>query len=318
MKSLKEFFIPKNYDEELPDLKKTCFSWQMSFSSKTDLATTGQITHYAVNGDAPRGNLVLVPGLASNTEIEPLMRAVTYWSLKHKYNIYALDTFLGDFQSEKSVDLAARNTMPEYINLIDAGFEIVSKMSAGQWACVVGHSLGGIGTLEVFNRRVSQNKPLGFSGSILFAPYLTKEWCDFSKRFMKHRQYPDVSDEEYNQSPIGLVSPHDVYYSGACRYVSLYPGFYDDIVALKPRPDLMAQYDIPVTLVAGGMDRKSPIEYIRDIYDETRRLSKNKKIKFVEFPTGRHSFIDQYSDWASILRLIKTQYQSAIKRGKTK
>ena len=317
MKPLKDIFFPDNYAEELPELKEKSFSWKMEFSSKTELATTGTITHYSVPGGA-RGNLVLVPGLASNSSIEPLMCAVSYWGLKHKYNLYALDSFLGDFKLEISADLAKKNTFPEFIDLMDAGLEIISKMSADQWTCVVGHSLGATGALEVFNRRVQKEQPIGFSGAILFAPYVTKEWHDFSKRFMHHYQYPDLTDEEFESVPMGMMSPHDILQVRQNRYVSLYPKFYDDVDALVPRPDLMAHYNIPVTLVAGGRDRKSPIEYIREIYTQVNAAHPLRKVRFVEFPASKHSFMHQHGDWVSILRLIKTQHQSAIRREKTK
>lgn len=308
MKPLSDVFIPKNYTKELPALRDKYFAWKMDFSSKTDLATTGHITHYEIHGPESRGNFVLVPGLASNTEIEPLMQAITYWSLKHKYNIYSLDTFLGDFQSDVSAVAAAKNTVPEFIDLMDAGLEIISRMSVGKWTCVVGHSLGGMGTIEVFNRRVQQKRSLGFSGAILFAPFVVRDWFDFVLQFIKHYQYPDLSDEEFIKKPVGIVSPHDMSITKQMRYISIWPGFYDDMDNIKPRPDLMAQYDMPVTIVAGGLDRKSPVEYMHSIYDEVRRYPNGDRMKFVEFPNSRHSFMEQYSDWQAILQLIKSQH----------
>ena len=317
MKPLKDVFFPADYTDELSKLKDKYFAWKMDFSSKTDVANMGHITHYEIRDTESRGNLVLVPGLASNTQIEPLMCAVTYWSLKHRYNIYALDSFLGDFQEKISDDAAKRNTLPEFIDLMDAGLEIVSKMSVGKWTCVIGHSLGGTGVLEVFNRRIMQNKPMGYSGAILFASFLTKDWFDATKRALKRRQYPEVSPEDFYNCPIGLGSPHDVSDNTGVRYVSVYPGFYDDLDKLKPRPDLMAQYDIPVTLVAGGLDKKSPIEYMRGIYNQVQEYPGEKKMRFVEFPNSKHSFINQHKNWNAILRLIQSQHTHSPKH-KTK
>ena len=307
MKPLKDVFIPSNYADELLVLKDKYFTWKMEFSSKTKIANTGTITHYSVP-DSKRGNFVLLPGLASNSEIEPLMRAMTYWSLKHKYNIYAIDTFLGDFKVEKSVELAKRNTFPEFIELMDAGLEIVSRMSMGQWTCVVGHSMGATGALEVFNRRVQNEKPLGVSGAILFAPYASKEWHDSSKRFIRHFQCSELTDEEFARTPMGMGSPHDLAKTNENRYISLFPSFYDDVDSLTPRPDLMAHYDIPVTLVAGGCDRKAPSEFIRTLCEQTNECSPAVKMRFVEFPNSKHSFMRQHEDWPAILNVIKTQY----------
>ena len=314
MKPIKEVFFPTDYVDKLPDLRDKSFAWKINFTSTTQLATNGTITHYAVNEDTSRGNLILVPGLASNTKVEPLMCAVTYWALTHKYGVYALDTFWGDFKPEITDKLAAKHTVPEFINLMETGFDIISKKSDGKWTCVVGHSLGGTGILEVFNRRVLQNRPIEYSGAILFAPFVVRDWNYTTKHFVKKYQYPELSEEEIANLPIGLISPHDLSEQRVARYISIYPKVYDDIDKLKPRPDLIAKYNIPLTLVAGGRDRKSPVEYIRGIYNDVLACPDCKtKIKFVEFPNSKHSFIKQDKDWNSILHLLKSQRTVALK-----
>ncbi len=316
MKAQKNVFVPNDYADELPRLKEKYFSWQVNFTSKTDLGTMGKITYYSVGDDVAYGNFVLVPGLASNTEIEPLMCALSYWAFKHKYNIYAVDTFLGDFKPEISEDLAKKNTFAEFVDLMDVGLDIIAKMSIDKWTCVVGHSLGGTGSLAVFNRRVLNKQPIGFSGGIFFAPYVTKEWCKFSKEFMLTHQYPNLSIEESSKLPMGMMSPHDIALVNASRYVSLPADFYDSLDEFGPRPDLMAQYNIPITLVAGGRDKKAPIEYIRGIYNQVNAYSPMQTMRFVEFPKSKHSFINQHDDCAAILRLIKTQYTRAKRKQK--
>ncbi|MBP5707895.1 MAG: hypothetical protein J6W79_02775 [Alphaproteobacteria bacterium] len=305
MKPLKDFFVPKDYAAELSQLKEQSFAWKMDFSSKTEIANIGHITHYEIRDAKPYGNLVLVPGLASNTDIEPMMRAITYWSLKHKFNIYAIDSFFGDFTDNIDANAAAKNTVPEFVDLMDAGLDIVAKMSVNQWTCVIGHSLAGGAVLEVFNRRILKKQPIGYSAAVLFAPYVVRGWLDATKDFVKWHQYPDVSYAEFYNSPIGVVSPHDFVEVGYARRISVYPKVYDD--DLKPRPDLMAQYKIPITLVAGGKDRKAPVEFIRGICDATLQYSNKTKITFVEFPESKHSFINQHNDWNAVLRLIQSQ-----------
>lgn len=307
MKPLKDFFFPKDYADELKQLKEQSFAWKMDFSSKTEIANVGHITLFEVRDVKPFGNLVLVPGFVSNTEIEPMMCAVTYWALKHKLNIYAIDSFFGDFQDTIDADMAAKNTVPEFVDLMDAGLEIVAKMSVGQWTCVVGHSLGGMGTMEVFNRHIAQNKPVDFSAAIMFAPFVDKDWCNFSQQFVKQRQWPDLSYDDFYNKPIGLVSPHDIYACEKVRYISVYPRVYDDLYNLKPRPDLIAQYNVPITLVAGGKDKKSPPEYLRNVCKSTQEYSDKNKVTFIEFPNSRHSFIGQHNDWDAVLRLIQSQ-----------
>ena len=311
MRPLKDFFIPNEYADNLSQLRDRAFSWKMEFSSKSDVSNVGHITHYSLHNPNVHGNLVLAPGLASNSEIEPLMCAITYWGLVHGYDIYAIDTFFGDFKPGFCAELASRNTVPEFINVMDVGLDIVSKMSLDKWTCVIGHSLGGLGTLEVFNRRVLDKKPINFSGVILFAPFIVSEWHEFTKRFIHHYQYPDLPYEEFYAKPVGLMSPHDIFSTNKTRFVSVFPKIYDDIDKIKPRPDLMAQYNMPITIVAGGLDRKSPAEYMRAVYNEARKKGAN--IKFVEFPQSRHSFMNQHNDWNAILKLIQSQHQKRAK-----
>jgi len=313
MKPLKDFFVPKDYADELALLKEQSFAWKMDFSSKSEIANVGHITHYEIRDAKPYGNLVLIPGLVSNSAIEPMMRAVTYWSLKHGYNIYAIDSFFGDFKEKIDADAAARNTVPEFVDLMEAGLDIVAKMSVNQWTCVIGHSLGGSGALEVFNRNILQEKPITFSAAVTFAPYFTKGWIDSTKDFLKTRQYPNTSYADFYTSPVSLVSPHDLFENDHTRCISAYPSVYDDLHNLKPRPDLMAQYKIPITMVAGGKDRKAPAEYIRGICDATREYSDKTKVSFVEFPASKHSFIGQHNDWNAVLRLIQSQHVRATK-----
>lgn len=315
MKPLKDFFVPKDYADELSQLKEQSFAWNMDFSSKTEIANVGHITYYEIRDAKPYGNLVLVPGLASNTDIEPMMRAITYWSLKHKFNIYAIDSFFGDFQDTIDATAAAKNTVPEFVDLMDAGLDIVAKMSVNQWTCVIGHSLAGGAVLEVFNRRILKKQPIGYSAAVLFAPYVVRGWLDATKDFIKGHQYPDVSYAEFYNSPVGVVSLHDFVKVGYARRISVFPQVYDD--DLKPRPDLMAQYKIPITMVAGGKDRKAPVEYIRGICDATLQYSDKPKITFVEFPESKHSFINQHNDWNAVLRLIQSQHVRT-KRTKSK
>ena len=315
MKFVTDLFIPTNYMDKLPDLRDKTFVWKQEFSSKTKL-TSGQITYYAVREDIlpPRGNLVLAPGLASNTQTEPLMCALTYWALTNRYNIYALDTFWGDFKPEISEVLAANNTLPEFIDLMEIGLDTITEMAVGRWTSVIGHSLGGTGVLEVFNRHVLQNKPIKYSAAILFAPFVVRDWNATTKKFIKKNQYPQLSEEDFANAPIGLVSPHDLSEHKIARYISLYPKVYDDIDKLKPRPDLIAKYNIPITFVAGGKDKKSPPEYIRGIYNDVLKYPNSKtRIRFVEFPNSKHSFMKQHTDWFSILRLLKAQRVDALK-----
>ena len=303
--------IPANFHELLPELKEKTFKWRFEYSTRSENATIGHITHYSPilpDDKKPNGNIILAPGLASNADIEPVMKAITYWALTKNFNVYAITTFLGDFKPEITLDQAKRNTFPEFIKLMDMGIDLIEEQCRGQWTCLIGHSAGAAGAIEIFNKRVTENKTSRLSAAILFAPYCTSQWHNFIRSLYKVRNCPpDITDEEFANKPMGLISPHDLFNTNYLRYVTILPDFYDNLETSRFRPDLMAKYNIPITIVAGGRDRKSPIGMLRDIY-QTLSLGPNGHLfKFIEFPNSKHSFIDQHKDYLSIIRLIQSQ-----------
>ena len=313
-------YIPDNYSDVLKELKGTHFCWEMNFSSRTENKTIGHITHYAI-GDTPADNcLILIPGLASNTRTEPLMKVIEYWALMNRHDIYCLDTFLGDFLPDISQELAVKHTFNEYIDLIDTGLDVIEKdvkQKKYAYSCLVGHSAGATGTFEIYNKRIRERKKLRFSASVMFAPYLEHSFTiyiqDFYKKFSFKNQ---IDDETFKKSAIGLTSPHEPRPDGKYTKISILPTFYDDTDSVEFHPELMDKYNIPITLVAGGRDKKSPPEELRKKFN-ILRTGKNAHLwKFVVFKESRHSFIDQYKDWGAILRLIQSQKRFALQHGK--
>ena len=298
--------VPSDYAKYLPELKQRAFKWKMEYSSQTDLGTTGYITHYSVNGDKKGPiSIILAPGLASNSDTEPLMQLVTYWALSMKYDLYALTTFINDFQPQVSSELAERHTIPEFITVMQAGLKIIEPHTTGQCTCLVGHSAGATGALEILNRRaVAKKPPLGLSAAVLFAPYVTRSAFEYIKSLYQHRH--QVTDAEFESSPMGLVSPHDLFAHKSARYVSVYPRFLDDMDTLQFNPNAMSKYDIPITFVAGGKDRKSPPEMLRAMCDELKSMPNGHLFKYVEFKDSKHSFINQHTDYLAIIKLIKS------------
>ena len=304
---LDSLIIPYDFDTRLPELKEKTFKWKVDVKLQNEKIHSGTITHYSI-GDEPRGNFILVPGLASNTDIEPLMRALTYWSLTHQYNIYCLDTFLGEFKPRITMADAQRNTVPNFIKLMDTSLDIIEKYCANTWTCLVGHSLGATIPFEVFNQRLLTGKKLRISAAIMFAPFVTNQWHQFLLNLYRKRNFPQgISDKEYKKTAIGLISPYDVALTGTTRYISILPSFFDEIEKVTIKPHLANKYDIPITIVAGGRDKKAPLEHLREIYNSISKTPNGKLFKFVVFPNSKHSFIDQYKQWTDILNLIRSQ-----------
>ncbi|MBQ4069962.1 MAG: hypothetical protein IJD52_01135 [Alphaproteobacteria bacterium] len=319
-KTTKYTYIPNNYSELLSELKTQAFNWEINFSSRTENKTIGHISHYSIN-DTPASNcLILIPGLASNTRTEPLMKVIEYWALANQYDIYCIDTFLGDFLPETSQELAEKHTFAEYINLIDTGLEVIEKDVRAKkynYSCVIGHSAGATGTFEIYNKRIQENKKLRFSASIMFAPYITQHFSEYIQRFYKHFSFGDkISEQEFKKSAITLISPHEPQINNQYQKISILPTFYDDVGAVKFCPELMDKYGIPITLVAGGRDKKSPPDQMYQKYSILRKGQNGHLWKYVVFKDSRHSFIEQHKDCGAILRLIQSQKQRAQKERK--
>lgn len=313
-------FIPDNYSDALKELKDKLFAWEMHFSSRTENKTIGHVTHYAVNNTPSDNCLILIPGLGSNTRTEPLMKVIEYWALMNKHDIYCLDTFLGDFLPDVSQDLAEKHSFTEYINLIDTGLDVIEKDVKDKkyaYSCLIGHSAGATSTFEIYNKRIREHKKLRFKASIMFAPYLDHSFTTYIQDFYKKFSFDKIIDDEtFKKTAIGLTSPHEPRPDGKYTKISILPTFFNDVDSVEFCPDLMDKYNIPITLVAGGRDKKSPPEQMRKKY-LTLRAGKNGHLwKFVVFKDSRHSFINQYKDWGAILRLIQSQKRFAAKHSK--
>ena len=308
--------IPDNWSDSLSEMKHQAFKWRLDYSSSTDNKTIGHITHYSISNDTTNC-LILVPGLASNTNTEPLMRVITYWAIKNHHDVYCLDTFWGDFLPDISQQLAQKHTFSEYINLIDTGMDKIEaecKAKKYKYSCVIAHSAGATATFELYNKRIRQRKKLRFSASIMFAPYLDHSFTTYIQDFIRTRpsmRKPPENAEEFNNTAFGLVNPHEPRQNDQFQFVSILPSVYNDIDSVDFSPETMDKYGIPITLVAGGRDRKSPPNELRKKYKILRSGKNGHLWKFVIFKDSRHSFIDQYKDWGAVLRLIQSQKRFA-------
>lgn len=312
---IKSLTIPHDFEKGLPLLYQQTFQWTADLRVHPGTLPRGSITHYSV-GDSARGNIILAPGIASNTNIEPLMKAITYWSLTHRYNIYCVNSFLGEFLEKPTLEIAQQNTYPEFVALMDMSLDIIEKQCIGTWTCLIGHSLGGTGAIEIFNRRILANKKPRVSAAILFAPLLQKKHGDRLKNlYRRFYHLQDIPEEEFQQMPLKMASPHDFPNSDTIRYVTVMPQFMDDACNRPLRPDLMNQWGIPVTIVAGALDRKVELSELQAVYDQVAQMSNGKLFKFVVFKNSRHSFIEQHKQWDDVLNLIKSQ---RIRKQRTK
>lgn len=314
--------IPDDWSETLKTLKTQTFKWRLDYCSRTENKTIGHIEHYSIDNANISNCVILIPGLGSNTRTEPLMKVIAYWALMNQHDVYCLDTFLGDFLPETSPELAEKHTFEEYTSLIDTGMDRIEsecKAKKYTYSCVIGHSAGAVATLEIYNKRVRERKKLRFSASILFAPYVDESFITYITDFYfthHNLKTPINNKEEFETATIGMINPHEPMIDGKIHRLSVQPKIYKDIGAVEFDPELMGKYGIPITLVAGGRDRKSPPNELRKKYKILRNGKNGNLWKFVVFKDSRHSFIDQYKDCSSILQVIQSQKRFAQQRTK--
>jgi hypothetical protein len=306
------------YKTELPALKNAAFRWELKYSSKTENKTIGQISYYSVNNTPANNCIILVPGLGSNTRSEPLMRTIEYWALKVKYDVYCLDTFLSDFLPELSQELAQKHTFAEFIDLIDTGLDKIEsecKTNKYNYSCLIAHSAGATGIFEIYNKRIKERKKLRFTASVMFAPYTCANFTTYIKNVYRQRYFkPETPEAEFNNTVVGMPSPHEPRPEGKINYISILPQIFDDIEHVEFRPELMDKYNIPITLVAGGRDKKSPPEELRKKYNILKSGKNGHLWKFITFKKSKHSFIDQHNDWLAIIKLILSQKKYTKKK----
>lgn len=318
LKKSKLIFIPDNYSDVLEELKNKHFSWEMNFCSRTENKTIGHVTHYSIDTTPAENCVILIPGLASNTRNEPLMKVIEYWALLNKHDVYCLDTFLGDFMPAVSQELAEKHSFSEFVDLVDTGMDVIEKdvkFKKYQHSCLIGHSAGATAAFEIYNKRIRERKKLRFSASVMFAPFVERSFHIFIQNFFKKFVFNNkIDDETFKKTAIGLKSPHETQVDGRYTKISILPKFYDDEDLVEFRPELMDRYGIPITLVAGGLDKKSPPEELRKKYNVLREGKNGFLWKMVVFKDSRHSFIDQHKDYDAILKLIQSQKRMVTNR----
>ena len=111
--------VPENFNDLLPVLKAKTLKWETVCYSGTKINNNAKISYDASFFPDSYGNIILSPGLGTNTDIDPLMRTITFWSLTHKYNIITFDTFLGQFCDVPSFEIAQKNTYSEFVSLLN-------------------------------------------------------------------------------------------------------------------------------------------------------------------------------------------------------
>ena len=292
--------VPENFNDLLPELKAKTLKWETVCYSGTKINNYAKISFYSAITNKPYGNIILIPGLATNTNIDPLMKAITFWSLKHKYNLFTFNTFLGNFYEIPTIEQAKRNTYPEFVQLLETCIKFTEPYYINQKNILIGHSAGATGIIDALNNIVDKDEKINIDSVMLFAPWASKEWHDFLKQFI----YNHHLDNPYEILPIYNIFNSESDKNG---YVTILPQFFTDLEQSKFRPDLMNKWNSYVTIVAGEKDRKVSIETLKTRFQELKKQSNPNLFKFIILPDEKHSFLNIHSDTQSVINLIKSQ-----------
>ena len=305
MDRYKQFGIPNNFEELLPELKAKTIKWETVCYSGTKINNSAKITYYATFANNPYGNLILSPGLATNTDIDPLMKMLTFWALTHRHNVITFNTFLGEFYEMPSFEKAQQNTYPEFVSLLESSIKFTAQYTINQSNILVGHSAGATGIVDALNNIAKKDEKTNINSVMLFAPWVVPEWHDFFKGTIYKRCASSHFENPYKILPLANI--FDAYDSGKTRYVSIMPKFYTDMYETPFRPDLMNKWNTYITIVAGEKDRKSPPEQMQEKFEELQKQPNRNLFKFIILPNAKHSFLHIYENNQSVISLIKSQ-----------
>lgn len=305
MKDFSYIGVPKNFNEFLPELKAKTLKWETVCYSGTQINNSAKISFYSALAEQPHGNIILSPGLATNTDIDPLMKNLLFWALTHKYNVFTFNTFLGDFCKQPSVEQAKRNTYPEFVSLLECCIKFIEPYSINQANVLIGHSAGATGVINALNNMVNQNYKIHLHSVLLFAPCVNQIWDKIFKDLASRRS--KSSNFENPDEILPIMNVFDVQDSKTSRYVTITPKFLIDMQEHSIRPDLINKWGTYVTIVAGGKDRKISRQELEKIFQELQNQPNDYRFKFIVLPKAKHSFSDIFADRPAIVNLIKSQ-----------
>lgn len=305
MDRYKQFGIPSNFDELLPDLKSKTLKWETVCYSGTKINQSAKISYYATISTNPYGDIILSPGLGTNTDIDPLMKMLTFWALTHRHNVITLNTFLGEFSENPSFEQAQINTYPEFVSLLESSIKFIEPYSIASKNILIGHSAGATGIIDALNNIAKKEEKININSVMLFAPWASEEWHETFKELVYTRCKSNNFENPNKILPI--MNIFDAELTKKSRYMSIMPKFFNDMDNSPFRPDLMNKWNSYITIIAGEKDKKAPKEVLEQRFQELEKQSNRNLFKFIVLPNAKHSFLHIYENNQSVISLIKSQ-----------
>ena len=289
--------LPKDFEEKLPELKQRTLKWQTLYNSGTEINSSATISFHEALGVSPIGNLILVPALATNSKIDPLMKSVTYWGLTHRYNITNIDTFLGDFEADITPDNIKQFTYLEFKSLLHQTFKFIAPYTTKN-ACVIAHCIGSVGVTGVFNDYIKNSEKLPVQSAVFFSPWpkMAVQRYDAIKVLRKRMENnPDVLDTNTKKKIQHM------------NFISTLQEFGLIMFDVKFEPEIINQWKIPVTFVSAGRDNIAPATRVSEKFNVLHNMSNGHYFKYMYLPAATHTFQNAHKDTNAIVNLIKNQ-----------
>lgn len=295
-------YIPTNFDQKLPIILSQTYKWSQTYNTNEKYQMQNTLTLYSPQNAYPETYIILLPGLATNTHIDPLMQLISYWALTHKYNLFHINTFINIPHKQIFPESIRAQNWQEYINAINYAFSIIQQTTQRNgYKCAIGHSAGANGLISALNQNTHQNIKNDLSSVMLFAPFVKGAWfktlIEFSKNNHPSETNPDIIYiyNLFNNIPgTKFVVPEK---------------FFKELTDQPFEPEIMNKWDIKTTLIAGEYDKKAPIEDLRQKCATLKSMSNGHNFKFVEIPRTKHNFLNLKNNKLSILELLKSQRQ---------
>lgn len=294
--------IPENFEEKLPELKAKTLKWETIYNSKTEINSKTTISFYQPINENNVGNLVLIPGLATNSRIDPLMKAIQYWGLTHRYNIVNIDSFLGDFENDISIEKIQNNTYPELKTVLTESIKFVQPYIANKHSCIIGHCVSATAITDILNDCVKQGKPMPVQSAILFAPFPKIPQSKYDAIMLRRIQITEA--EQKNLIVLDPVTKLKIQHM---QFVCAMQNFVTSVEHIDFEPNIVAQWGIPVSFVVAGRDKISPASRAKENFELLLKEHGTTEPKYLYLPERKHAFEQLYKSYSDIIEIIKSQ-----------
>jgi len=309
MNRTKQFAVLSKFKDFLIEVKNKTLKWENVCFSGTKNNSHAIISYYASMNPNTYGDIVLVPGLATNTDIDPFMKNLMFWGLNHRRNVITVDTFIGDFKdtisTTEATQLATQNTYSEFVSLLEQSIKYIQPYVIPNKNILIGHSAGATGLTDALNNLVVQNTKTNIGAVMLFAPCFGTQQRGSIDNAVRRRI--ESNNGEYPSGVLIMPNAQDVWKMGRLRNVYISPNFIGDMFDSVFRPDLMNKWNTNITIVAAQNDTKVSVKCLEQCFKKMKNMSHADLFKMITLSDSQHSILAPNQNNKNVLNIVKNQ-----------